>query len=91
MQAYRGFESHPLRLSTVRNPAWLHGLRAVDVHTAADTGGVPGTFTERFRETWDAKVAATSLKVELKAGTSVPEFGAGSVYWDNARVATNCR
>ena len=35
--------------------------------------------------------AATSLKVELKAGTSVPEVGVGSVYWDNVRVTTNCR
>jgi endonuclease/exonuclease/phosphatase family metal-dependent hydrolase len=78
-----------LRIRKAANAAT--GTQDVVFETAVDNGGVPGTFTERFRETWNAKVAATSLKVELKAGTSVPEFGAGSVYWDNARVATNCK
>jgi len=67
------------------------GTQDVVFETAADNLGVPGVFTERFRETWDSKVAATSLKVELKAGTSVAEAGAGSVYWDNVRVAANCK
>ena len=78
-----------LRIRKVANAAT--GTQDVVFETASDNGGVPGAFTEHFRETWDGRVAATSLKVELKAGTSVPEVGAGSVYWDNVRVATNCK
>ena len=78
-----------LRIRKVANAAT--GTQDVVFETAEDNGGVPGTFTERFRETWDGRVAATSLKVELKAGTSVPELGPGSVDWDNVRVAANCR
>ena len=78
-----------LRIRKAANAAT--GTQDVVFETATDNGGLPGTFTERFREAWDARVAATSLKVELKAGTSVPEFGAGSAYWDNVRVAANCR
>jgi hypothetical protein len=59
--------------------------------TAPNNGGVPGTFSERYREVWDASVSATSLKFELKAGTSVPEFAPGSAYWDNFHAAVNCR
>jgi hypothetical protein len=51
--------------------------------TAPDNGGLPGTFTERYREAWDTQVASKSLRFELKAGTSVPEIAPGSVYWDN--------
>ena len=78
-----------LRIRKVANAAT--GTQDVVFETAEDNGGVPGTFTERFRETWDGRVAATSLKIELKAGTSVPELGPGSVDWDNVRVATNCK
>ena len=78
-------------LSSFARRSLSRQLQDVVFETATDKGGVPGTFTERFRETWDTRVAATSLKVELKAGTSVPEFAAGSAYWDNARVASDCR
>ena len=78
-----------LRIRKVTNEAT--GTQDVVFETAQDNGGVAGTYTERFRETWDGRVAATSLKVELKAGTSVPEVGPGSAYWDNVRVSTNCK
>jgi endonuclease/exonuclease/phosphatase family metal-dependent hydrolase len=78
-----------LRIRKVANTAT--GTQDVVFETAPDNGGVPGTYTERFRETWDGAVASTSLKVELKAGTSVPEVAPGSVYFDNVRVASNCR
>ena len=78
-----------LRIRKVANAAT--GTQDVVFETAEDHGGAPGTFTERFRETWNERLAATSLKVELKAGTSVPEIGPGSAYWDNVRVANNCK
>ena len=39
---------------------------------------------------WDARVGATSLKFELKAGTSGREFSPGSAYWDNFHAGVNC-
>ena len=59
--------------------------------TAPNNGGVPGTFTERYRATWSSAVAPTSLKFELKAGTSSPETTPGSAYWDNFHAAASCR
>ena len=78
-----------LRIRKVTNAAT--GTQDVVFETAQDSGGVAGTYSERFRATWDSAVTATALKVELKAGTSVPEIGPGSVYWDNVRVSTNCK
>jgi endonuclease/exonuclease/phosphatase family metal-dependent hydrolase len=78
-----------LRIRKVANAAT--GTQDVVFETAPDNGGVAGTFTERFRATWDSGVAATALKVELKAGTSGPEAGAGSAYFDNVRIASNCQ
>ena len=40
---------------------------------------------------WAAAVDASGVKVEIKAGTSVAEAGAGSGYWDNVLVASNCK
>ena len=45
--------------------------------TAPNNGGVPGAYTERFRDTWAAAVNATGLKVEIKAGTSGAEAAPG--------------
>jgi endonuclease/exonuclease/phosphatase family metal-dependent hydrolase len=77
-----------LRIRRTNNEAT--GTQDAVFETAPDSGGVPGTYTERFRDTWDARVSAPSLKIELKAGTSGPELAPGSVYWDNVRVSTNC-
>jgi len=78
-----------LRIRKVTNTAT--GTQDVVFETAPDNGGVPGTYTERFRDAWSSAVAATSLKVELKAGTSGAEVAPGSAYFDNVRVATNCK
>ena len=78
-----------LRIRKVANAATC--TQDVVFETATDNAGVPGTWTERFRNTWDSAISATALKVELKAGTSGAEVLPGSVYWDNVRVASNCK
>jgi endonuclease/exonuclease/phosphatase family metal-dependent hydrolase len=69
----------------------ITGTYDVVFETAPENAGVPGTWTERFRDTWDTAISAAALRVELKAGTSSAEVAPGSVYWDNVRVAVNCR
>ena len=67
------------------------GTEDVVFETASSNNGVPGVYTERYRNTWAAAVNASGVKVEIKAGTSGAEAGAGSAYWDNVLVATNCK
>jgi endonuclease/exonuclease/phosphatase family metal-dependent hydrolase len=78
-----------LRIRNVANPAT--GTEDVVFETAPNQGGVPGTFTERYREVWSTAVPATALKFELKSGTSRAETAPGSTFFDNVHVAANCR
>lgn len=78
-----------LRIRRVANAAT--GTQDVVFETAPNNGGVPGTFTERYRDAWSSGVTPTSLKFELKAGTSVAETAPGSAYWDNFHAAASCR
>jgi endonuclease/exonuclease/phosphatase family metal-dependent hydrolase len=65
------------------------GLKEVLFETAPNNAGFPGTFTVRYREAWDTHVGASSVKFELKAGTSAPEISPGSANWDNFHAASN--
>jgi endonuclease/exonuclease/phosphatase family metal-dependent hydrolase len=67
------------------------GTQDVVFETAPNNGDVPGTFTERYREVWSTAVTATSLKFELKTGTSRAETAPGSTYFDTFNAAANCR
>ena len=78
-----------LRIRKVDNAAT--GTQDVVFETAPSVNGVPGSYTERYRNTWDTSVNASGLKVELKAGTSRLETAPGSAYWDNVVIAANCR
>jgi hypothetical protein len=78
-----------LRIRKVANAAT--GTHDVVFETAPNVNGVPGTYTERYRNTWDASVNASGLKMEIKAGTSGVETAAGSAYWDNVVIAANCK
>jgi hypothetical protein len=78
-----------LRIRKVANAAT--GTQDVVFETAPSDSGVAGAYVERYRNTWAAGVNATALKVEIKAGTSVAEAGAGTASWDNVLVAANCR
>jgi endonuclease/exonuclease/phosphatase family metal-dependent hydrolase len=78
-----------LRIRKVANAAT--GTQDVVFETAPSVNGAPGAYTERYRNTWDATVNASGVKVELKAGTSGAETAAGASSWDNVVVATNCK
>jgi endonuclease/exonuclease/phosphatase family metal-dependent hydrolase len=78
-----------LRVRREYNPST--GLNDVVFETAPNIGGVPGTFVQRYREAWDTHILSTSLRFELKAGTSVPEIAPGSVYWDNFHAGDSHR
>ena len=67
------------------------GTQDVVFETASNNNGQAGVYTERYRNTWAAAVNASGLKVEIKAGTSGAEAGAGAASWDNVLVATNCK
>jgi hypothetical protein len=62
---------------------------AVVFETAADNNGVPGSWTERYRETWNtAAIPLTTVQLELKAGTWQMEANrAGTVSFDNFKLA----
>jgi endonuclease/exonuclease/phosphatase family metal-dependent hydrolase len=64
------------------------GTYEVIFETAANNSGAPGTFTVRYQETWDSHVAQSSLKVELKAGTSTAIVSPGSATWDNVLITS---
>jgi len=78
-----------LRIRREANPET--GTQDVVFETAPNNGGIPGIFTERHREVWNAALNPASLRFELKAGTSAAVAAPGSVYWDNFHVASNCR
>jgi len=78
-----------LRIRRENNAAT--GTVDVVFETAPNTGGTPGVYTARYRETWNAAVVASALKCEIKAGTSVAEVAPGTVVFGHVRVATNTR
>ena len=52
--------------------------------TAANNGGLPGTWTQRYSEVWNSLIPVTSVLLELKAGTWQAESGnPGTVVFDN--------
>jgi endonuclease/exonuclease/phosphatase family metal-dependent hydrolase len=67
------------------------GTQDVVFETAPGNNGVPGAYTERFRDSWAASVNASGVQLEIKAGTSGAEVGAGAAYWDNVLVASSCK
>ena len=62
---------------------------AVVFETAPDNSGVPGAWTERYREAWNtAAVPLSSVQLELKAGTwQVEANRGGTVSFDNFKLA----
>jgi len=73
-----------LRIQRAYNSAT--GTEDVVFETAPNVNGVPGTFTVRFRENWNASVDAAALRFELKAGTSGPAVSPGVATWDNFSI-----
>jgi phage baseplate assembly protein gpV len=53
--------------------------------TAAGTSGVPGAWTTRVQTAWNAGIAVTAVRFEVKAGTRDPHPNPGSAVVDNSR------
>lgn len=57
--------------------------------TAPGSGGVPGTWTQQYTETWNSLINTSAIIFELKAGTSQVEANApGTVIFDNFDAGT---
>src|ERR1043165_3810344 len=58
--------------------------------TAPGSGGVPGTWVQRYSETWNSAITLSGMIFEIKGGTSVAETNApGTVIFDNFQFAGN--
>jgi hypothetical protein len=56
--------------------------------TAPGSGGVPGTWTQQYTESWNALIDTSAIIFELKAGTTQVEANApGTVIFDNFEAA----
>jgi hypothetical protein len=56
--------------------------------TAANNGGVPGTWVQRYSEVWHASISRAAINFELKGGTWQVEANApGKVIFDNFKAA----
>jgi endonuclease/exonuclease/phosphatase family metal-dependent hydrolase len=61
----------------------------VTLDTATGSSGVPGSWVNRYSETWNSSISRSSITFELKAGTWRLESSApGTVIFDNFVVAT---
>jgi hypothetical protein len=67
-----------------------HDSGNVYLDTAPGSGGAPGTWTQRYTETWNTSISLSSIIFEVKGGTSVIQQSApGKVIFDNFEVANN--
>lgn len=58
------------------------------METAPGSGGVPGTWTQQYTESWNALIDTSAIIFELSAGTSQVEANApGTVIFDNFDAA----
>jgi len=61
---------------------------AVYLDTAPGSSGVPGSWTQRYTETWNSSISLSAIIFEVKGGTSVVQSNApGKVIFDNFVVA----
>jgi endonuclease/exonuclease/phosphatase family metal-dependent hydrolase len=84
--AYDATADQFLRIRNAYNSAT--GATEVLFETAPNNNGVPGAFTVRYQESWDARVNLTAIKFELKAGTSDAVLSPGSAWWDTFHAAS---
>jgi Big-like domain-containing protein len=63
---------------------------AVTLDTATGNGGVPGTWVQRYSESWNTSVTLGAIIFEVKGGTwQIEANPPGKVIFDNFRVAVN--
>lgn len=66
------------------------GTNKVVFETAPAVGSAPGTWTERYSETWSSSVQLSATQFEMKGGTFQVEFNApGKVIFDNFAYGLN--
>jgi len=60
----------------------------VTLDTAPGSGGVPGTWVQRYSEAWNSSISLAATIFEVKGGTWQPETNTpGKVIFDNFRAA----
>lgn len=75
------FDSTNHRFWRIRHDAATNSLV---LETAPSAGSGPGTWTQRYSETWNSAVQLSAIQFELKGGTSQAESNApGKVIFDN--------
>ena len=77
------YDSTNHRFLRIRNDA---GNLYMD--TAPGTGGIPGTWTQQYTETWNSLVVTSAIIFEIKAGTTAKTKTPGTVIFDNFVAAT---
>lgn len=66
-----------------------HNAGAVTLDTAPATGGVPGTWVQRYTEAWHSAIPLTSVLIEFRGGTFKQETNPGTVIFDNFVFSAN--
>ncbi len=63
---------------------------AVTLDTAPGSGGVPGTWVQRYSEIWSSSISTAAIVFEVKGGTwQIEANPPGKVIFDNFEVASN--
>ncbi len=66
-----------------------HNAGSVTLDTAPGSGGVPGTWVQRFTQTWHSAIPVTSVLIEFRGGTATQQTNPGTVIFDNFVFALN--
>src|SRR5205085_2640872 len=60
----------------------------VTLETAPGSGGVPGSWTQQYTETWNSSISLTEIIFEMKGGTwRWEDNGPSTVIFDNLKAA----
>ena len=76
------------RLNWLRDRLSAAYTAALVFETAPNDNGAPGTFTQWYRETWNAQIVASAMRFELKGGTSAAVLLPGSVVLTGAPMSS---
>ena len=66
-----------------------HNAGSVTLDTAPGSSSVPGTWVQRFTQTWHSAIPVTSVVFEFRAGTSNQQTNPGTAIFDNFVFSAN--
>lgn len=66
-----------------------HNAGMVTLDTAPGSSGVPGTWVQRFTQTWHSAIPVTSVLFEFRAGTGSQQTNPGTAIFDNFVFSAN--